>query len=64
MTDKEVHVSGNGGAGLGLVAGILLATVAAILLIFFAGDFGGADKTVDINVEAPKMNAPTGGNAG
>lgn len=63
MADKEVHVSRNGGAGLGLIAGILLATVAAILLIFFAGDFG-ADKTVDINVEAPKIDAPTGGNAG
>ena len=65
MADKEVHVSGNGGgAGLGLVAGILLAAVAAILLIFFVGDFDGGNKTVDINVDAPKIDTPAGGNAG
>lgn len=67
MADKEVHVTGNGGggAGLGVIAGILLAAVAAILLIFFVGDFDGGNKTVDVNVQPPKIDAPgDGGGAG
>jgi hypothetical protein len=63
MADKEVHVTGDGGggAGLGMIAGILLAAVAAILLIFFIGDFDGGNKTVDVNVQPPKIDSPAGG---
>ena len=54
---KEVYVSGNGGAGLGLIVGILLAVIALFALLFFLGFFD-AKQAADINIEAPKIETP------
>ena len=62
MADKEIHhVQSDGGAGIGLVAGILAVVLIGLGLIFYAGgfDFGG-DKDVNVNIDAPKIDTPGG----
>jgi hypothetical protein len=63
MADKDMHVTRDGGgAGLGMLAGILLAAIAAFFLIYFLGGFAGErGKSINLNVEVPKIDAPTGG---
>ena len=54
---KEVYVSGDGGTGLGLIAGIILASIALFAVLFFLGVFDGR-QGADINIEAPKIETP------
>jgi hypothetical protein len=66
MADKEIHhVQSDGGAGTGLIAGVLIAAFLAIGLIFFAGgfDFEGS-KDLNVNVEPPKIDTPDTGGKG
>jgi hypothetical protein len=58
MADKEVHVTrDSGGVGTGLIAGILIAALLAIGVIFFAGGLDG-DKDINVNLETPELDAP------
>jgi hypothetical protein len=54
-----VIIQSDGGAGIGLVAGILAVVLIGLGLIFYAGgfDFGG-DKDVNVNIDAPKIDTP------
>ena len=63
MAEKEVHVTRDGGgAGMGMLAGILLAAIAAFFLIYFLGGFAGErSSSLNVNVEIPKVDAPAGG---
>ena len=54
---KEVYVSGDGGTGLGLIAGIVLAAIALFAVLFFLGVFD-AKQGADVTIEAPKIDAP------
>jgi hypothetical protein len=59
MADKEVHVTNSGGGGsVGVIAGVLIVAFVAIGLIFFFGMSETGKKTVDVNVEAPKVDLP------
>lgn len=64
MADKDVQItSGDGGGmGMGLLAGVLLAAVAAFFLIYFVGGFATqGEKAVDVTVDIPKVEGPAGG---
>ena len=66
MADKEIHhVQSDGGASMGLIAGVLIAALLAIGLIFFTGglDFEGS-KDLNVNVEPPKIDTPDTGGKG
>ena len=61
MADREVHIThDNEGVGLGMVAAVVLAAVAAMFLIFFL--LGGLDqkKTTDLTIDTPKVDLPSG----
>jgi hypothetical protein len=56
---KEVYVtSDGGGAGLGMIAGILAVVLIGVGLLFFSGVFGPEKKSLDVNVELPKATTP------
>ena len=63
-------MANNGGSGLstGLLAGILLVVLIAVgLFLIYRGYNLGGGKDVNVNVEAPKIDAPDlpeGGNQG
>jgi hypothetical protein len=63
MADKDLQVTREGGgAGMGMLAGILLAAIAAFFLIYFLGGFAGErSKSLGVNVEVPNIDAPAGG---
>ncbi len=55
---KEVYVSrSDGGTGLGLIAGFVLAAIALFAVLFFLGIFDGK-QGADVTIEAPKIDAP------
>ena len=58
MADKEVHVTNSGGGGVGVMAGVIAVILIALGLIFFFGMADTGKKTVDVNVEAPKVDLP------
>jgi hypothetical protein len=59
MADKKVYVT-NGGSGVsvGLIAGILAVVLIGLAVLFFSGALNFEKRTVDVNVEAPKVDAP------
>ena len=64
MADKDAHIASgeSGGMGMGLLAGVLLAAVAAFFLIYFLGGFATQEgKSVDVTVDIPKVEGPAGG---
>lgn len=58
MADKEVHVTNTGGGGVGVMAGVIAVILIALALIFFFGVSDTAKKTVDVDIELPKVDAP------
>jgi predicted metalloprotease len=52
--------SGSGGAGMGVIVGVLLVLVVAIVAFFAfnSGMLGGGTKKVDVNVSAPSVPTP------
>ena len=48
---------GDGGTGLGMIAGIILAAVVLFAVLFFLGVFDGK-QGADVTIEAPKIDAP------
>lgn len=55
MVDKEVYVRDGGGAGLGLIAGILAVLLIGLGLLFATGGLK-FDRDINVKVEAPKAN--------
>ena len=51
----------SGGAGMGVIVGVLLAAVVVIGVVLFAGGrFGGSGaRSLDVNIHAPNVTAPT-----
>lgn len=58
--DRVTVVTTDGGGGGALVAGILGALIAiAVVVWLFGGSlFSGGDRTIDVNVDLPKVEAP------
>lgn len=54
---EETHTSGGGGTGMAFIVGALVVVVAVIAYFVFTGGMT-QKKTVDINVSAPKVEAP------
>lgn len=64
MADKDVQISSaeGGGMGMGLLAGVLLAAVAAFFLVYFLGGFATqGEKSVDVTAEIPNIEGRAGG---
>jgi len=55
MADKEIYVRDGGGAGLGLIAGILAVLLIGLGLLFATGGLK-FDRDINVKVEAPKAN--------
>jgi hypothetical protein len=51
----------NSGGGGGAVAAVVVAIIALVIVLFFTGviDFGGGTRNVDVNVDLPKVDAPS-----
>jgi hypothetical protein len=59
-TEDRVTVVNTGGSGSGGVIAGVLVVIAALVVIFFlfGGNFFGGDRTVDVNVDLPQVEAP------
>jgi hypothetical protein len=53
-----------GGVGTGMIAGILVAILVLVGIFLFAGGYIGKGKDVNVTVEPPKVQTPTGGGEG
>jgi hypothetical protein len=58
MADKKVYVSNDGGVGAGLVMGVILVALVVFGILFYSGALNFGKRSVDVNIEAPKMDAP------
>jgi hypothetical protein len=58
MADKKVYVSNEGGMGAGLILGVILVALVVFGVLFYSGALNFGKRTVDVNIEAPKMDVP------
>lgn len=62
MADKEIIVAdGGGGAGIGMMVGILLAVIVLVGALYFSGAFNrmlGRDTKIDVNIQTPAPKTP------
>jgi hypothetical protein len=65
MADKEIiHTSsGDGGAGIGMIVGLLLAAVIVVggLFVFFNGGFDRTASGPSVTIKAPSTTGSGGG---
>ena len=54
MADK-VTFSNSGSGSLGIIAGVLAIVLVGLGLMFFTDVFDGGNKTMDVNLDAPKI---------
>ena len=58
MADREVHVTNSGGSGMTTIVAIIAVVLLGLGLIYFLGVFDGGKKTMDVNINAPKIDLP------
>jgi hypothetical protein len=58
MADKEIHVTNSGGSGMTAIVAIIAVVLLGLALIYFLGVFDGGKKTMDVNIDAPKIDLP------